>query len=373
MFNFDGSQLHLYALGRNAMFAACEALRLQPGDEVLTPAYDCDGALQPFRLKNLKLKFYRVHPRTFEVDLDHVKTLLSPRTKLFHVINYFGYPQNWARLLRFRSETQIPILEDNAYSLFSSYQNQWLGKFGDFSVFSLRKFFSLPDGGLLINNSKWKIHKLRAKIRFRHGSDWFRAARFMLRQFSITQKSIKSIARLFCLNTSAKVPLYDSGHPPAVPQRDQIPRTFRKYPLRSISKFSLYYYKKYTQPEFLNYFLQRKKQIYQRLVPMLLNIEELDVLYPDIQDGIVPFGIYLLIDGKVSRDKIFDRLRRKYTLLTWPTFPSEVIQNLRQYPEAKQLGRSMLIICLPFHEVISPRAETRFKFLISDLKAILTA
>ena len=47
---YEEDKCTLFALGRNAMYAACQTLKLEPGDEVLTPAFDCDGSLQPFRV-----------------------------------------------------------------------------------------------------------------------------------------------------------------------------------------------------------------------------------------------------------------------------------------------------------------------------------
>src|SRR3989344_1363785 len=146
---YNSRSCSFFSLGRNAMYVACRGLGLKAGDEVLTPAFDCDGTLQPFKVLGLKLTFFRIDPYTFEVDLEDLKQKISSKTKLIHIVNYFGIPQSWDRLKIFRKEYGVPILEDNAHSLFSSYKGKKLGTFGDASIFSLRKSLLLPDGAIL--------------------------------------------------------------------------------------------------------------------------------------------------------------------------------------------------------------------------------
>ena len=155
---YEKEKCVLFALGRNAIYAVSQILKLDSEDEVLTPAFDCDGSLQPFRVAGCRLRFFRSDPYSFAVDIDDIKRQITNKTKLIHIINHFGIPQPWEDLLSLRQEIGIPILEDNAYSLFSKFNNSPFGIFGDFAVFSLRKNLPLIDGGLLrINNSKYSF------------------------------------------------------------------------------------------------------------------------------------------------------------------------------------------------------------------------
>jgi hypothetical protein len=97
---YDEKKCVFFALGRNAMYAACRMLDLKDGDEVLTPAFDCDGSLQPFKALELKLKFFRSDPHTFSADIDDIKRKITYGTKLLHIINHFGMPQDWRRFWR---------------------------------------------------------------------------------------------------------------------------------------------------------------------------------------------------------------------------------------------------------------------------------
>ena len=140
------------------MFASLKLLDINPGDEILTPAWDCDGSLQPFREMGCKLNFYRINVHDLTVDLAHIESLISEKTKLIHIINYFGFPQPWNDIIKLRNKINIPVLEDNAYSVpyFNKNTNN-LGSFGDFSIFSLRKVLNISGGSLLIDNRKVKL------------------------------------------------------------------------------------------------------------------------------------------------------------------------------------------------------------------------
>lgn len=76
---------------------------------------------------------------------------VSEQTKLIFVIHEFGtIYQNMELLLKFN----IPIVEDLAMSLFSTDIVNEAGKYGDFAIYSLPKFFPLQYGGVLRYNKQ---------------------------------------------------------------------------------------------------------------------------------------------------------------------------------------------------------------------------
>lgn len=78
---------------------------------------------------------------------------LSGKTKLIFVIHEFGmiYPDMDALV-----KLNIPIIEDLAMSLFSKNESNLAGKYGDFAIYSLPKFFPIQYGGVLsYNNDKF--------------------------------------------------------------------------------------------------------------------------------------------------------------------------------------------------------------------------
>lgn len=76
---------------------------------------------------------------------------ITPKTKVIFVNHEFGFPyQNMEKLL----VLGIPIIEDCCTTFFSQDDNQKVGRYGDFSIYSFPKFFPIQIGGLIVKNNK---------------------------------------------------------------------------------------------------------------------------------------------------------------------------------------------------------------------------
>lgn len=92
---------------------------------------------------------------------------IVPETKLIFVNHEFGYPYVDMDYL---VSLGIPIIEDCCTTFFSQDQNNKVGKYGDFAVYSLPKFFPIQIGGI-ITSSKIDISSFKSKctnIEIRH-------------------------------------------------------------------------------------------------------------------------------------------------------------------------------------------------------------
>jgi len=74
---------------------------------------------------------------------------LTSETKLIFVNHEFGYPYpDMERLLKLG----IPIIEDCCTTFFSQNDSKKVGKYGDYTVYSLPKFFPMQLGGIVVSN-----------------------------------------------------------------------------------------------------------------------------------------------------------------------------------------------------------------------------
>ena len=89
---------------------------------------------------------------------------LSDKTKVILINHEFGAVyRDVDRVL----QLNIPIIEDMAMSLFSTDDEQQTGNYGDYTIYSLPKFFPLQTGGVLkINTPDYRINEVSAD------SDW---------------------------------------------------------------------------------------------------------------------------------------------------------------------------------------------------------
>lgn len=371
---YDEDKCILFALGRNAMYAACRALKLEPGDEVLTPAFDCDSALQPFRVLGLKLRFYRSDPYNFFVDVDDIKEKMTSDTKLIHIINHFGFPQPWDNLISFRQHCGIPILEDNAYSLFSKINGRSFGTFGDLSIFSLRKNLPLIDGGLLrINNPEYSFGLEDKSIPLFRLSDTPNFMKIISDSlgFSKGLRTVRGLIRMFNPEIMPPPPLYSAprnGYPPW-PLRDSIGKDFSCDYLRPMSRFSRKRMNSYSHRDYAR-IVNKKCHYYKLLSERLSHVENIKIIWPVLPDGIVPFCFSFLVLSE-KRDAIFSTLRKKYNVMAWPTLSKEILDQLDHFPDVELLGRNLLQLNLASERVILPNFLPYIKNLIQDIHHLL--
>lgn len=149
---FRGRRMHYSFNTRVAIRKACDLLRLEPGDEILAPAYNCGSEMDPLRHAGLSIRLYPVDRRT-RFDPDTVERMIGPRTRAIYLTHYFGFLQPDAAALRGICDRHgLFLIEDCALSLLSGAAPAE-GRTGDVSVFCFYKFFpTLAGGALVVNN-----------------------------------------------------------------------------------------------------------------------------------------------------------------------------------------------------------------------------
>jgi dTDP-4-amino-4,6-dideoxygalactose transaminase len=135
--------------GRVALWLLCKIWNLTSNDEVLMPAYNCGTEIDPFLSYGVKVIFYRVD-RNAVIDFEDICRRTTKRTRVIYLTHYFGWSQETRHVLDWCRQHDILLVEDCALSLFSSGKEGRLGTIGNAAIFSLTKFFPIPDGGLLV-------------------------------------------------------------------------------------------------------------------------------------------------------------------------------------------------------------------------------
>lgn len=111
-------------------------------NRVWMPRYICDAMLSPVHAADIKVEFYSIDDK-FNLSSSVV---LSEGDLLLYV-NYFGINKTNVDLILSKYDPN-QIVVDNSQSFFSGPHNCLA------SIYSPRKFFGLPDGGLLFTKAK---------------------------------------------------------------------------------------------------------------------------------------------------------------------------------------------------------------------------
>ena len=114
----------------------------------LLPALACDSMVQPFKQYNHTVRYYKLN-QDYSIDIDSIK-LRDGEQVLFLYMDYFGIQSiNDEMLQELKSKGNIVFIEDRTHTLIWKKNS---GFIADYTMASLRKWISIPDGGLLWGN-----------------------------------------------------------------------------------------------------------------------------------------------------------------------------------------------------------------------------
>lgn len=157
------------ANGTDALRIAMTALNLQPGDEVIVPAFTYVAAAEAVAALRLIPVAVDVHPRTFNIDVSRIEEAISPKTKAIIPVHLFGQTADMEPLMHVARRYNLFVIEDNAQSIGSVYtfsngtqkQAGTIGDIGVLSFFPTKNLGCYGDGGALMTNDKVLAEKLR--------------------------------------------------------------------------------------------------------------------------------------------------------------------------------------------------------------------
>ena len=129
-------------------------LNIQPGDQVIVPAFTFVSSVNAFVLRGAQPVFADVRPDTLNLDETRLERLITPRTKAIVVVHYAGVGCEMDAIGAIAARHNIPVVEDNAHGLFAKYNGRFLGTFGALATQSFHetKNFTCGEGGSLIVN-----------------------------------------------------------------------------------------------------------------------------------------------------------------------------------------------------------------------------
>lgn len=148
----DNFNKKFYKSGRNAIKALCEHLEVSK-KVVLLPAYTCETVIQPFVDLDWNIFFYPINKdlRVDETIFINIFDSVKPSIVLYH--SFFGFDTLLGdNSVKYCKEKGAIIIEDMTQSLLSGHHIE----FADYYISSLRKFFAIPDGGVLISRKDLK-------------------------------------------------------------------------------------------------------------------------------------------------------------------------------------------------------------------------
>ncbi|HVY69569.1 MAG TPA: DegT/DnrJ/EryC1/StrS family aminotransferase, partial [Verrucomicrobiae bacterium] len=104
------------ASGTDSLEIALRALKIGPGDEVITVPFTWISTAEVVALVGAKTVFVDIEPATYNIDVDQIEAAITPRTKAILPVSLFGQMPDYDRINAIGVKHGIPVIEDAAQS-----------------------------------------------------------------------------------------------------------------------------------------------------------------------------------------------------------------------------------------------------------------
>ena len=167
--SYLSNEVHVGALssGTAALHLGLILLDVKPGDEVLCQSMTFSASANPIVYLGAKPIFIDSEKDTWNICPEALETAIKDRIakgkkpKAIIAVHLYGMPYKVTEIRAIADKYEIPILEDSAEALGSSYKGRKCGTFGDISVLSFNgnKIITTSGGGAIVSKDKKHIEK----------------------------------------------------------------------------------------------------------------------------------------------------------------------------------------------------------------------
>jgi CDP-6-deoxy-D-xylo-4-hexulose-3-dehydrase len=129
--------------------------KLNPGDEVITPAVGFPTTVNPIIQNGLLPVFVDVNLSTYDANEEALLSAVTPNTKAIMMAHTLGNPFNVEFIQQVCKENSLWLIEDNCDALGAKYFSKRTGSFGDTSTISFypAHHITTGEGGAVLTKS----------------------------------------------------------------------------------------------------------------------------------------------------------------------------------------------------------------------------
>jgi len=144
---------------------------IQPGDEVIVPAYTFVSTALAFVRQGARIIFADSRPDHPGLDVDLLESLITTRTKAIVPVHYAGVACDMDSIMTIANRYNLLVIEDAAQAIDAFYNGKPLGSFGHLATFSFHETKNIisGEGGMLVINDERFVK--RAEIIWEKGTN----------------------------------------------------------------------------------------------------------------------------------------------------------------------------------------------------------
>ena len=141
--------------GTSALELPLAVMGIGAGDEVIVPAYTFYSSASAVTYVGATPVFCDVDMDTYNLDFDHLESLIHERTRAIIPVHFGGMPVDMERLMAIARAHGLFVLEDCSHAHGAEYAGKKVGSFGDAASFSFQasKNLTCGEGGIVLTRS----------------------------------------------------------------------------------------------------------------------------------------------------------------------------------------------------------------------------
>jgi len=164
-----GAEVIPCANGTDALQIAMMSLDLQPGDEVIVPAFTYVATAEVIGLLKLKPVMVDVDPQIFNMTRENIVEAITSKTKAIVPVHLFGQCADMEPIMELADKHGLFVIEDTAQAIGAEYtftngskkKAGTIGHIGCTSFFPSKNLGCYGDGGAIYTNDATLAEKIR--------------------------------------------------------------------------------------------------------------------------------------------------------------------------------------------------------------------
>ena len=150
--------------GTDTLLMSMMALDIGEGDEVITTPFTFISTVETISHLRAKPVFVDIDPRTYNLDVDQIESMITPRTKAIMPVSLFGQMPDLERINEIAEKHGLSVIEVAAQSFGATLHGRrscGLTTIGSTSFFPAKPLGCYGDGGALFTNDDEIAENLR--------------------------------------------------------------------------------------------------------------------------------------------------------------------------------------------------------------------
>src|SRR5450432_3797675 len=143
------------ANGTDALYLAMAALKVKPGDEVITTAHSWISTSAMITHAGATVVFADTDDSTFTIDPEAIEAAITPRTVGIIPVHLYGQPADMDAIMAMAKKHNLWVIEDCAQSHLARYKGNLVGTFGQIATYSFypgKNLGAYGDAGCIVTN-----------------------------------------------------------------------------------------------------------------------------------------------------------------------------------------------------------------------------